>query len=1380
MVTLSNFEWLLDAAAKSFALTAVTCVLASCLRRQSAATLHRLWSLCFAGCLAMPAISAVMPEWRLPIMPASRGQSENAVTNEQATGRTVRAASSAVADHVAASAPRGERSTPRGRAGGEPVVVSLPLAMDVTASEPTAPAAAGDSPASIDGTAVLLGGLAAWTAVVGVLVARMATDWLRLRSILRACRPLDQAAWAAAAADAMRRLDLSRPVRLLKHPECASPFTAGVFRPVVVAPAAAEGWSAAERSSVLLHELAHVKRHDVLTQFVAGCACATYWFNPLCWWGLAQMRRLRELACDDVVLAGGQAPADYADVLLGVARAYRHRRLSCAVGMAHQSNVERRIMAILDAARNRVPLSGRGAAFLAAAATAIVVVLGSVRLEDRADAAEDAETDPPTVAADSSPEKADGDGASGPEISVGPDEQVMEVLVTDESDAPLAGAKVHMSVWEMDRSNGKEYPNRDYEADERGIARIVLPRRLYILRLWPSAPGYVPEFINFDSEPDDVISEEIPPRYHFKLASGTVLSGTIVDETGAPVPGAKVDVRVDVREPAWGSNPEPMISTWLGDEVTTDEAGRWSIDDAPAKREGTDYEFQLMIVHDDYVRDAQWGELQRAQGVTTEMLRDGSARIVLRKGMPITGTVVDRAGAAVTKGLVIWNDRPYWAEGVNETQLDEQGRFATIPLPPGEYPITVVAPGFRPEQRRVTVEAALKPQEFMLGEGNRLAIKIVNQAGEPLSKSRVMLGEWLGTEALYNHDHSKVLDSGIPRRPDENGLYVWDWAPDGPVSYTISAIGYAPRTVALVANGGEHVVELAPPLTVRGSVTDARTGAPVEKFRVIPVTVFRPQFFSILFQDIVKAEHGQYEIPIHVNPEQEDYRYTVRVEAKGYRSAMSETSFGVRDGAVVQDFTLEPAAALEGVVIGPDGEPVDGATVVVGTPSIVPMTDDGEVERYEAEPITTSSGGRFALAATFEPMRIRAMHASGFAEVLRAVDEPIGRLTLQPWARLSGRLVQDGRPVTDQNVIFSPLPDRGLGEARFQDSYQMRTDPDGRFDFERVPPIPGNLRASLGPWRESPLTSSESAPVNLQPGEHREVTLGGRRGVTVTGRVAAIGRGDVPLDRNWSLNYLVSRDRGIPLPQDVKLGFDPSGTIETPWLSDPEFHDWLATRENYFVKLSPEGQLRISGVPAGKYDLVLQLYEQPAGCLVQTVGERIVPIEVTSADLAAGGKDVGTIEVACRVGPRVGENMQAYAFVDASGRQRYVADLRGRLVLLHVWASWCEPCVASMPELVATAEDLADAPVTLIGLNIDADAAAGQRLAEAKGLNWSQNYLGEDSDTARQLAVSTAPAYFLIGADGTLLRSSTEWSEIKSALEAALVGDLAAAQPPDQ
>jgi bla regulator protein BlaR1 len=106
-----------------------------------------------------------------------------------------------------------------------------------------------------------------------------------------------------------------------------------------------------------MHELAHVRRLDILAQSIAGWLCTLNWFNPVGWLGLAQMRKLRELACDDLVLASGGQPAEYADVLLQVAKTYRQKNLAVTVGMARSANVENRIMAILDRARSHVSVS---------------------------------------------------------------------------------------------------------------------------------------------------------------------------------------------------------------------------------------------------------------------------------------------------------------------------------------------------------------------------------------------------------------------------------------------------------------------------------------------------------------------------------------------------------------------------------------------------------------------------------------------------------------------------------------------------------------------------------------------------------------------------------------------------------------------------------------------------------------------------------------------------------------------------------------------------------------------------------------------------------------------------------------------------------------
>ncbi len=437
------------------------------------------------------------------------------------------------------------------------------------------------------------------------------------------------------------------------------------------------------------------------------------------------------------------------------------------------------------------------------------------------------------------------------------------------------------------------------------------------------------------------------------------------------------------------------------------------------------------------------------------------------------------------------------------------------------------------------------------------------------------------------------------------------------------------------------------------------------------------------------------------------------------------------------------------------------------TPSILPDLNNGKLV-WGSRQTETNDNGKFRLSATSEPIRIRVMHEAGFAEIARQPDEVIGTVKLEPWAKLSGQLLQDGKPVPNQTVYFSPILDGQLGEPRFQDSFYVQTEADGHFEFDRLPAIAGAVHAYLGPWRDSPLTSSQSVPLDLNPGEHKNITLGGES-ATVTGQVVATGRDNAKLDKNWSLNFLISPDRGINLPAGFpSLSFDPRQPVESSWFLDPNSFRWLNTRENYFVKLAPDGRFRISGVPPGTYDLVLRLYEQPAGCLVETVGEKVVTIKVAEGDVASGTKDVGRIEVECRSGPRVGAFMGLYRFTDASGRLHSIQDMKGRYVLMHVWASWCEPCLENLPDIQATVARLEARPVTFVGLNVDKDTSAAKELSRNRGWNWSQNYLGDSSDMARQLAISSVPTYFLVGPDSQLVASAVDWLEIKETLAAAI------------
>src|SRR2546423_1514821 len=188
----------------------------------------------------------------------------------------------------------------------------------------------------------------------------------------------DEAGWLLVE-DLSLEVGVTRQVRLLQAKGAAMPMTWGIRRPAILLPADADTWSAERRRDVLLHELAHVKRHDFFTQLMARVACAVYWFHPLVWLAATRLREERERACDDHVLRAGATPSAYATHLLEIARGLRAARATslASVAMARPAQLATRLLDVLAARRSRDTLSARSAAPAWLAAIAVVVPLAA-------------------------------------------------------------------------------------------------------------------------------------------------------------------------------------------------------------------------------------------------------------------------------------------------------------------------------------------------------------------------------------------------------------------------------------------------------------------------------------------------------------------------------------------------------------------------------------------------------------------------------------------------------------------------------------------------------------------------------------------------------------------------------------------------------------------------------------------------------------------------------------------------------------------------------------------------------------------------------------------------------------------------------------------
>jgi len=198
-------------------------------------------------------------------------------------------------------------------------------------------------------TAIFFG----WAVIASLGLIRVGLGLRQLRRLRAGSIAVDPATLDTRLRTTLREFT-SRTVTVAVSEQVQVPAAIGFFKPMIVLPAwALRELSTEELNSILIHELAHLRRWDDWTNLAQKVLRAVFFFHPAVWWVENQVSLEREMACDDIVLSKQVSPRSYAECLVAVAeKSLMRRGLAMAqAAVSRMRHTTRRVTQILD--RNR-------------------------------------------------------------------------------------------------------------------------------------------------------------------------------------------------------------------------------------------------------------------------------------------------------------------------------------------------------------------------------------------------------------------------------------------------------------------------------------------------------------------------------------------------------------------------------------------------------------------------------------------------------------------------------------------------------------------------------------------------------------------------------------------------------------------------------------------------------------------------------------------------------------------------------------------------------------------------------------------------------------------------------------------------------------------
>jgi hypothetical protein len=348
-----------------------------------------------------------------------------------------------------------------------------------------------------------------------------------------------------------RRADVPERVRIVESDGIAAPSVWGIVRPTIIMP---QGIVASlpdqQLRWVLLHELAHVQRRDLIVATLQRLAAILHFFNPAIWIANRIINQLREYACDDLAASQSHSSAiESGEAFVRILRySDRGRGLKGAVGLFgldSRAGCLRRVRRLLDTDRPIRTAPGAWS-FLGLILLATISV---PHLRAAGDSTPSSTQDP----AKDSVTKDQADPKAARREAAANDAQEFELRVMGPDGKPISQALVEIGADPLPTPEqvraGKFVKRGSYyatlESDAQGCLAIKLPQTPSHFNVYITTPGYGPYWAGWSS---DEHSQPIPSRFTAELELAWSVGGIVVDANGEPVEGAKVGPSIEFKK----------------------------------------------------------------------------------------------------------------------------------------------------------------------------------------------------------------------------------------------------------------------------------------------------------------------------------------------------------------------------------------------------------------------------------------------------------------------------------------------------------------------------------------------------------------------------------------------------------------------------------------------------------------------------------------------------------------------------------------------------------------------------------------------------------------------------------------------------------------